>query len=142
MKREIGNYWVKFKISSNPYRNDDWEIFKWRGDSWWDGESSWADEDIVVIDENLILDPSQKAKYVISDEEIAKEAKWRFTDGHGAEDTYSIDIFINCAKWMKAQQILNIKQILTDYENKRQFLRGSVEWMIDQFLNDENNGEK
>lgn len=35
-----------------------------------------------------------------SDEEIEKEAKYRFTDGHGAEDIYSIDIFKNACQWL------------------------------------------
>jgi hypothetical protein len=38
-----------------------------------------------------------------SEEEIKKEAVWRFTNGHGAEDTYSIDIFINAINWFKSQ---------------------------------------
>jgi hypothetical protein len=47
---------------------------------------------------------NQKQSVVmLSDEEIKKEAVWRFTSGHGAEDTYSIDIFINAINWFKSQ---------------------------------------
>jgi len=35
-------------------------------------------------------------------EEIKQEARWRFTDGHGATDEYSVDVFINACEWLKA----------------------------------------
>ena len=38
-----------------------------------------------------------------SDEEIEKEAKWRFTNGHGACDYYEVAQFNNACKWLKDQ---------------------------------------
>lgn len=37
----------------------------------------------------------------ISDEEIEKEARWRFTDGHGAEDDFGITVFTEACNWLR-----------------------------------------
>lgn len=37
----------------------------------------------------------------LTDEEIEKEAKWRFTNGHGAESEFCIGVFINAIEWYR-----------------------------------------
>jgi len=49
-----------------------------------------------------------QASELPSDEDIEKEANYRFTTGHGATDHYSVDVFINACKWLNEKHINSI----------------------------------
>ncbi len=73
----------------------------------------WNKKDISEIEDilseyNSTCKDHQVLQPLPSDEDIEKEANYRFTTGHGATDHYSVDVFINACKWLNEKHINSI----------------------------------
>lgn len=53
---------------------------------------------------NIPLSEKEEPKeQSVTDEDIVKEAKWRFTNGHGSLDRYSAALFIRAIRWYQSK---------------------------------------
>lgn len=56
-------------------------------------------------------------------EEIEKEARWRFTDGHGAVNEHSVNVFIEACKWMQEGEDETYTCIIKESELMQHFIK-------------------